>query len=94
MHPSISYHSSKLFYDGKIVDGPDIRERRTAPWHSTGLPPFAFYDVNGQESTKYHSFLNSKEVDVVCDLIKRLLNAAGKGKVYWNIAVCHWLALT
>lgn len=48
MHPEISSFPSKAFYDGKLLDGPDMLSIRTRPWHKSDiLGPYRFFDVQG-----------------------------------------------
>ena len=50
MHPEISRFPSETFYDGQLLDGPDMGGLRTQPWHSGCglLGPYRFFDVKGQ----------------------------------------------
>jgi senataxin len=74
MHPLISSLPSKLFYESKLVDGPDLDKIRAAEWHSL-IPPYQFFNVaRGKEKTKKggKSVWNSEEVDACVTLIHKL----------------------
>jgi superfamily I DNA and/or RNA helicase len=75
MHPLISSLPSKLFYEGKLVDGPDLATIRTAEWHSL-LPPYQFFNVaKGKEKALKKggkSVWNSEEVEACVTLIYKL----------------------
>ncbi|KAE9990589.1 hypothetical protein EG327_001232 [Venturia inaequalis] len=75
MHPEISLFPSKSFYDGKLLDGPDMAKLRIAPWHTEALlGPYRFFDVQGQHSAapKGHSLINVAEIDVALQLVEKL----------------------
>ncbi len=75
MHPEISTLPSKLFYDGRLKDGPDMAANRLMPWHSNTLfKPYRFFDVaDGREETsRAFSQLNRAEVKVAITLYERL----------------------
>lgn len=75
MHPEISLFPSKSFYDGKLLDGPDMAKLRVAPWHTEALlGPYRFFDVQGQHSAapKGHSLINVAEIDVALQLVEKL----------------------
>ena len=73
MHPSISRWPNKQFYEGKIMDGDNVRsEKYTKSWHDE-FPPFIIYDVNGkEEETEYGSYYNKLEVDLLKLLLRKL----------------------
>ncbi|PKY01962.1 tRNA-splicing endonuclease [Aspergillus campestris IBT 28561] len=76
MHPEISAFPSSAFYDGKLQDGPNMRELRTRPWHQSELlTPYRFFDVQGlhQSATKGHSLINMAELKVAMQLYERLV---------------------
>jgi senataxin len=75
MHPEISQFPSATFYDGRLLDGPDMAKLRVKPWHSTALlSPYRFFDVQGQHqaATKGHSLINLAEIEVALRLYHRL----------------------
>jgi senataxin len=75
MHPEISLFPSKSFYDGKLLDGPDMARLRIAPWHAEALlGPYRFFDVQGQHQAapKGHSLINIAEIDVALQLVEKL----------------------
>ena len=75
MHPEISRFPSAAFYEGKLLDGPNMLPLRTKPWHSsTLLGPYRFFDVHGahQSAPQGHSLINRAEVEVALKLYERL----------------------
>ncbi|RKP04478.1 AAA domain-containing protein, partial [Thamnocephalis sphaerospora] len=75
MHPQISKFPSRLFYQGRIKDGPNMDERTAAPWHEhTVFGPFVFYNaLRGQEqSVGGRSYANSREAEVAILIVEEL----------------------
>ena len=75
MHPDISLFPSNAFYDGKLVDGPNMAGLRTRPWHRNKiLGPYQFFDVQGmhQSAPRGHSLINLAEIEVALKLYERL----------------------
>ena len=75
MHPEISAFPSQAFYEGRLLDGPDMAKLRTRPWHKNNiLGPYRFFDVKGQHQSapRGHSLINPAEVDVAMKLYARL----------------------
>jgi senataxin len=89
MHPEISSFPSSTFYDGRLLDGPDMAGLRLKPWHSQMLlGPYRFFDVQGQHSAapKGHSLVNHAEIQVAIQLFEKLSAACPstfdlKGKI-------------
>ena len=76
MHPEISSFPSRMFYDAKLLDGPDMAGLRKQPWHESEiLSPYRFFDVRGahQSAPKGHSLINLAEIDVALHLFNRLI---------------------
>lgn len=75
MHPEISSFPSKAFYDGKLLDGPDMLPLRAKPWHKSDiLSPYRFFDVQGthHSAPRGHSLINIAEIEVALRLYERL----------------------
>ena len=73
MHPDISLFPSKTFYDGKLLDGPEMASLRARPWHQSPLLcPYRFFDVQGAHESKGHSLINVAEINAALQLYKRL----------------------
>lgn len=74
MHPQISILPSRLFYEGRLVDGPDMGQKTLQPWHSNDkFGEYRFYNVSGAEqSGAFHSLVNHSEVQVAVALFNRL----------------------
>lgn len=78
MHPDISLHPSKTFYESKLDDGPNMAQLTTRPWHNDQLlAPFRFFSVKGAERpSRGHSYLNMEEASVAVAIYERLSRAA------------------
>ncbi|KAI6114047.1 SEN1 N terminal-domain-containing protein [Pisolithus sp. B1] len=75
MHPEISQLPSHLFYQKRLLDGPDMARKTAKPWHShPKFGPYRFFNVNrGQEQeTPGHSLKNPTEAQVAMSLYARL----------------------
>ncbi|KAL8732363.1 MAG: hypothetical protein Q9166_002761 [cf. Caloplaca sp. 2 TL-2023] len=75
MHPEISSFPSAAFYEGKLLDGPDMLSLRAKPWHKSDmLGPYRFFDVYGthQSAPQGHSLINRAEIEVALRLYERL----------------------
>lgn len=75
MHPEISIFPSQQFYDGKLIDGPNMAALRRKPWHGSSiLGPYTFFDVKGTQTSgaRGHSFINQEELNVALQLYERL----------------------
>lgn len=75
MHPEISQLPSHLFYQGRLLDGPDMDIKTKQPWQSH--PKFGcyrFFNVSGgqEEGTIGHSMKNVTEAQVAVALYARL----------------------
>lgn len=76
MHPVISKMPSKVFYNGKLEDGPGMAEKTAQSWHKDPMfPPYRFFNVaSGVEQTSAsHSLLNRTEAESVVMLYNRLI---------------------
>lgn len=75
MHPDISAFPSKAFYDGRLLDGPNMAKLRTQPWHKSKLlGAYRFFDVRGSHQSVQggHSLTNFEEIEVCLNLFHRL----------------------
>ncbi|CAE6373787.1 unnamed protein product [Rhizoctonia solani] len=75
MHPTISAVPSRLFYNGRLLDGPDMDQRTKQIWHTSSLfGPYRFFDVaQGREEAQLnHSQINRGEADAAVALYGRL----------------------
>ena len=74
MHPEISLFPSATFYDGRLLDGPNMAPLRKRPWHASSLlGPYWFFDVAGQHQSVGHSLVNHAEIELASKLYDRLL---------------------
>lgn len=79
MHPSISKLPSKVFYDGRLQDGPGMAEKTAAVWHQRDIfGPYHFVNVQGVETKKGMSTCNTEEALVAVDLYRNLEQQFGK----------------
>ncbi|KZT12026.1 uncharacterized protein LAESUDRAFT_691154 [Laetiporus sulphureus 93-53] len=75
MHPDISQVPSRLFYDGRLRDGPDMAVKTRRPWHThEKFGTYRFFNVTaGREETgNIHSYVNRAECQVAVSLYRRL----------------------
>ncbi|KAG2155818.1 SEN1 N terminal-domain-containing protein [Suillus bovinus] len=75
MHPDISRLPSRIFYQGRLLDGPDMDVKTKQPWHlHPKFGTYRFFNVNrGQEaSATGHSLKNTTESQVALALYARL----------------------
>lgn len=76
MHPDISVLPSRVFYGGRLEDGPGMAEKTSQPWHSDpkfGIYKFLNVSRGREESSRIgHSLLNKEECRVIVSLFDRL----------------------
>lgn len=74
MHSSISRFPSKQFYDGHLLDGPDVDNQTRRSWHaSTIFGTYRFFDVRGrEEESNKHSVYNVAEAKAALAIVQRL----------------------
>lgn len=78
MHPEISVLPSKVFYDSRLKDGPDMAKKTVAVWHKKPIfGPYHFINVNGVESKAGMSTKNTEEALVAVDLFRNLRQQFG-----------------
>jgi senataxin len=72
---------SDVFYDRRLIDGPDMATKTVAPWHkSREFGPYRFYDVVGREQAgRGHSLVNEVEVGAAITLYRKLKREYGVG---------------
>ncbi|KAG6910679.1 hypothetical protein DXG01_008723 [Tephrocybe rancida] len=76
MHPEISCLPSRIFYKGKLLDGPEMDIKTKQPWHSNPkFGTYRFFNVaNGiEESDGRRSLKNMGECRVAVALYARLV---------------------
>jgi senataxin len=73
MHPFISELPSKVFYGGKLEDGPNMATKTAAVWHERQtFGPYRFFNVSGSEMRAGVSTKNPQEALVAVELFRRL----------------------
>ncbi|PPQ66263.1 hypothetical protein CVT24_007281 [Panaeolus cyanescens] len=74
MHPNISHLPSSLFYNKRLLDGPDMEQKTAQPWHSVEqFSPYRFYNVSkGLEVSQGNSMTNETEAQIAAALYGRL----------------------
>lgn len=77
MHPDISQVPSRIFYNGRLDDGPDMAVKNKQPWHAEPkLGVYKFFSVShGREevSAMGHSQYNREECNTIVALYTRLI---------------------
>jgi senataxin len=74
MHPDISCLPSRIFYQGRLQDGPGMEKKTSQPWHThTKFGTYRFFNVNGGvEEASGRSIKNMTECQVAIALYSRL----------------------
>jgi hypothetical protein len=75
MHPEISLFPSKLFYESRLKDGPDMDKLTTAEWHDDQMfSPYQFLNIlDGKESMgSGKSLYNTHEAEAAVTLVDML----------------------
>ncbi|KAG5732132.1 hypothetical protein E4T56_gene2153 [Termitomyces sp. T112] len=76
MHPDISCLPSRVFYQGKLLDGADMDVKTKQPWHSNSkFGTYRFYNISKgiEESDNRTSLRNMAECRVAVALYARLI---------------------
>ncbi|KAG9005433.1 DEAD-box type RNA helicase [Tulasnella sp. JGI-2019a] len=91
MHPIISKLPSKVFYSGRLQDGPGMAEKTLQPWHHDAmLPPYRFFNVarGVEDMAGSHSMRNKVEAETAVSLYNRLLRQFSKhGELDYRVGV-------
>ena len=76
MHPDISRLPSRIFYDNRLLNGPDMLTKTKQPWHEyERFGTYKFINVSwGSEESRFHSLWNASECDVALDLYTCLIS--------------------
>lgn len=76
MHPAISKFPSAEFYDGRLMDGPDMESLNERIWHEQEpFKPYKFFDItSGQQvqNVKTMSYTNKEEIEVAIEMVDKL----------------------
>jgi len=74
MHPEISSWPAREFYDGGVMNAPNVETRARPKGTPRWLPPYVFVDVpDGVErGGRGKSKSNEREVQVACDVVARI----------------------
>mmetsp|Transcript_5810 Transcript_5810/g.17550 ORF Transcript_5810/g.17550 Transcript_5810/m.17550 type:complete len:595 (-) Transcript_5810:1732-3516(-) len=74
MHPSITRWPSKQFYQGQLVDAPNLEKSLAREWHDfPGFGPFSFYDVKSKSSKEFTSFVNDGQAEFAVAFLETLV---------------------
>lgn len=91
MHPVISKLPSKVFYNGRLHDGPGMAEKTIQPWHRDAmLPPYRFFNVaqGVEDMAGSHSMRNKVEAETAVSLYNRLLRQFSQhGELDYRVGV-------
>ena len=89
MHPEISLLPSRVFYHGKLLDGPDMDVKTRQPWHlQERFGPYKFFNVAGQEEVgRSHSLINKTECQMAVALYARLCQEFSKFDFNFRVGV-------
>ncbi|KAH7885389.1 SEN1 N terminal-domain-containing protein [Phlebopus sp. FC_14] len=90
MHPEISLLPSRLFYQGRLLDGPEMQSKTKQPWHShPKFGPYRFFNVHRsqEQGTSGHSLKNPPEAQVAVALYARLRKEFSKVDLDFRVGV-------
>ncbi|QRV77471.1 ATP-dependent DNA helicase [Ceratobasidium sp. AG-Ba] len=90
MHPTISAVPSRLFYQGRLQDGPDMAQRTQQVWHSSSVfGSYKFFDVahGHEEAQSNHSQINREEANAALALYERLQREFKSVKFDYRIGI-------
>jgi senataxin len=90
MHPDISQLPSRMFYQGRLQDGPAMAVKTQQPWHSHAkFGTYRFLNVSrGQEeAAPGHSLKNKTECQVAVALYARIRQEFSKVDLDFRVGV-------
>ncbi|KAL6610114.1 hypothetical protein ACP70R_040083 [Stipagrostis hirtigluma subsp. patula] len=88
MHPSISEFPNKRFYDGRILDGPNVKKCDSAYLTGNMYGTYSFIDVEaGVEENIGQSVRNKAEAAVAANIVYRLAEACFSHKKKTTVGV-------
>ncbi|KZV98838.1 hypothetical protein EXIGLDRAFT_763074 [Exidia glandulosa HHB12029] len=91
MHPEISRVPSRLFYEGRLQDGPDMAKKTEKPWHANQvLGPYRFFNVvggNHESAAAGHSLINHAECNAALSLYELFLRDFRQVDMNYRIGV-------
>ena len=89
MHPEISLLPSRVFYQGKLLDGTNMDVKTKQPWHLQEMfGPYKFFNVAGKEETgRSHSLINKYECQIAVALYARLCQEFSKFDFNFRVGV-------
>lgn len=71
MHPAIRSWPSSQYYENKLTDGDNVKNR-DLPALPAIFMPYAFIDIMSHEQERNHSYYNEKEATYILRLLKHL----------------------
>ncbi|KAI0648078.1 SEN1 N terminal-domain-containing protein [Trametes meyenii] len=91
MHPDISQLPSRLFYDGRLRDGPGMVEKTKRVWQNhPKLGTYRFFNVQAgleESSGVGHSLINRREAQVAVALYNRLIKEFSSSDLDFKVGV-------
>ncbi|KAF8630856.1 hypothetical protein AX17_005215 [Amanita inopinata Kibby_2008] len=73
MHPEISRLPSRVFYQNRLQDGPDMAAKTAQPWHlHPKFGTYKFFNIKGTEEQSSRSLVNKAESQIAAALYARL----------------------
>lgn len=90
MHPDISQLPSKLFYEGRLQDGPDMAIKTQRAWQQH--PKFGTYrffsvEFGVEEKGAGHSLINRAECQVAVALYNRLVKDFSSSNLDFKVGI-------
>lgn len=90
MHPDISQLPSHIFYQKRLLDGPDMASKTSKPWHShTKFGTYRFFNVHGgqEQGTPGHSLKNATEAQIAVALYARLRKEYSAADLDYHVGI-------
>ncbi|PVV02728.1 hypothetical protein BB560_002818 [Smittium megazygosporum] len=89
MHPEISMFPSKLFYNNRLKDGPNMGLLMKSVWHKNPIfSPFRFFGIKGSEKVgRGNSLYNSEEISAISGLVSKLISEFPLESFYGRIGI-------
>ncbi|RLN18277.1 hypothetical protein C2845_PM02G16400 [Panicum miliaceum] len=88
MHPSISKFPNEKFCDGKILDGPNVKDYNNIYLHGHMYGPYSFIHAeDGFEENSNQGSKNNVEAAVAANIVGRLADACAKQKKETSVGI-------
>ncbi|KAF9013411.1 SEN1 N terminal-domain-containing protein [Cyathus striatus] len=88
MHPDISALPSRIFYHGRLLDGPGMEEKTAQPWqHHPKFGTYKFFNVQGVEEPSARSLKNLAECKIAVALYRKLCEEYSSTSLDFSVGI-------